>query len=63
MVWSGPKGLMLQVLKIKACLEEEKHLFEHQGGWNIEVGFFRSNGLPVFISDRQSRHQTMVIYF
>ena len=53
-VWSGPKGLMLQVSKDKGetWLEEEKHLFEHQGGWNIEVeDFFRSNGLPVFISD------------
>ena len=53
-VWSGPKGLMLQVSKDKGetWLEEEKHLFDHQGGWNIEVeDFFRLNGLPVFVSD------------
>lgn len=53
-VWSGPKGLMLQVSKDKGetWLDEEIHLFEHEGGWNIEVDdFFRSNGLPVFLSD------------
>lgn len=53
-VWSGPKGLMLQVSKDKGetWLNEEKFLFEHKGGWNIEVDdFFRSNGLPVFLSD------------
>ena len=52
--WSGPKGLMLQVSEDKGetWLAEEVHLFEHEGGWNIEVSdFFRSNGLPVFLSD------------
>ena len=53
-VWSGPKGLMFQVSKDKGetWLKEEVKLFDHEGGWNIEVpDFFRANGLPVFVSD------------
>ena len=53
-VWSGPKGLMINVSKDQGetWLNEEKFLFDHEGGWNIEVDdFFRCNGLPVFLSD------------
>jgi len=52
--WSGPKGLMINVSKDQGetWLKEEGFLFDHEGGWNIEVDdFFRCNGLPVFLSD------------
>lgn len=57
-IWSGPKGLMMQVSmdKGQSWLEEELPLFEHQGGWDIKVeDFFRANGLPVFISDHTKK--------
>lgn len=52
--WSGPKGLMINVSmdQGETWLKEEEFLFDHEGGWNIEVDdFFRCNGLPVFLSD------------
>ena len=56
-VWSGPHGLML---RSSADLGQtwsptEQMLFEHEGGWTIDVpDFYRSNGLPVFISDHNA---------
>ena len=51
MVWSKRPHAQVSKDKGETWLEEEKHLFDHQGGWNIEVEDFRSNGLPVFVSD------------
>ncbi len=53
-VWSGPRGLMMQVStdRGESWLDEELKLFDHVGGWNIDVpDFYRANGLPVFVSD------------
>ena len=53
-IWTGPNGLMMRrSLDLGETWETtEKMLFAHEGGWTIEVpDFYRSNGLPVFVSD------------
>jgi BNR repeat-like domain len=53
-VWTGPKGLVMQKSTDKGStwLPEEKRVHEHHGGWNIEIpGFNRANGLPILTSD------------
>lgn len=53
-VWSGPYGLMLRSSADggQTWSPTEQMLFEHEGGWTIDVpDFYRSNGLPVFVSD------------
>ena len=53
-VWSGPHGLMLRSSADRGQTwnPTEQILFKHEGGWTIDVpDFYRSNGLPVFISD------------
>ncbi|MDA9817246.1 glycoside hydrolase [bacterium] len=56
-VWTGPHGLMLRRSSDKGDSwgTPENMLFEHVGGWTIDVpDFYRSNGLPVFISDHNA---------
>ena len=56
-VWSGPHGLMLRSSadRGQTWSPTEQMLFEHEGGWTIDVpDFYRSNGLPVFISDHNA---------
>ena len=53
-VWSGPHGLILRSSadRGQTWSPTEQILFKHEGGWTIDVtDFYRSNGLPVFISD------------
>lgn len=53
-VWSGPQGLILRSSadRGQTWSPTEQILFKHEGGWTIDVpDFYRSNGLPVFISD------------
>ncbi|MFM6934112.1 MAG: sialidase family protein, partial [Flavobacteriales bacterium] len=52
--WTGPKGLMFQksVDAGKTWLQEEIHLANQVGGWDIQIpGFYRANGLPFLMSD------------
>jgi hypothetical protein len=56
-VWSGPYGLMLRSSadRGQTWSPTEQMLFEHEGGWTIDVpDFYRSNGLPVFVSDHNA---------
>ena len=53
-IWSGPHGLMMRrsIDDGETWEPNEQMLFVHEGGWTIEVpDFYRSNGLPVFVSD------------
>ena len=56
-VWSGPHGLILRSSadRGQTWSPTEQILFKHEGGWTIDVpDFYRSNGLPVFISDHNA---------
>lgn len=56
-IWSGPHGLMMRRSENQGVSwgAPEEMLFKHEGGWTIEVpDFYRSNGLPVFVSDYNS---------
>ncbi len=53
-VWSGPKGLMMQksIDKGATWLAEERFIGSHFGGWSLSIpGLNRANGLPVLVSD------------
>ena len=53
-VWTGPKGLVMQKSTDKGLtwLPEEKQIHEHHGGWDMDIpGFNRANGLPILASD------------
>jgi hypothetical protein len=53
-VWSGPKGLVMQVSTDggESWLKEERHVTDHPGGWTIDIpGLYRANGLPILVCD------------
>ena len=53
-IWTGPKGLCLQESSDggDTWLSEERILFNHENGWDLSVdGIYRTNGLPVTVSD------------
>jgi hypothetical protein len=63
--WTGPKGLMFQKSLDGGLtwLEEEKHLSNQVGGWDLTIpGFYRANGLPFLMSDMSSGPNQGTLY-
>lgn len=64
-VWSGPKGLMLQKSLDDGLtwLAEEKKLLDQVGGWDLDIpGIYRTNGMPILLSDLSGGPQHGTLY-